>query len=158
MTPEILFSKERIAQRIDELANIISADYKGKEVVVVATLRGSFVFFADLIRKLDLTVTCEFLALSHYGKASPSSGEVKMNLDYSETMEGKHVLIIEDLVDTGFTTNFINKFTKARNPASLKTCCLILKEGTLEQPVDLDYVGFKIDEEFIVGYGIDRCV
>lgn len=153
--PKILIPEVRLQARLTELAQEISNDYRGKEVTVVCVLKGSFIFFSDLIRKLDLKLTCEFLGLSSYGNKMVSSGEVKVTLDINEPLENKHVLIIEDIVDSGLTLSYILSSLKARKPASLKTCSLLLKPECLKTQVDVDYIGFKIGREFVVGYGVD---
>lgn len=155
-SPDVLFSAEKIRKRIEEIGSAITSDYDGKEVIMVATLRGAFMFFADLVRQVELPMVCEFLALSNYSKEAPSSGELKVTLDFAEPVVGKHVIIVEDIVDTGVATNFLVKYIKARNPASIRTCCLVMKQDSLLQPIDVDYCGFKIESEFVVGYGIDH--
>jgi hypoxanthine phosphoribosyltransferase len=154
-SPKILISEEKLQARISEIAHDISRDFKGKEVVAICILKGSFIFFSDLIRKLDLTVSCEFLGLSSYGNETVSSGEVKVTLDLNEPLEGKHVIVIEDIVDSGLTLNYIMKTLGARSPATLKSCALLLKPGSLKVPAEPDYVGFKLGSEFVVGYGMD---
>jgi hypoxanthine phosphoribosyltransferase len=154
-TPKMLIPAVKIQNRIAELAHDINHDYRGKEIVAVCVLKGSFIFFSDLIRHLELPLSCEFLGVSSYGARSVSSGEVKITLDMNEPLEGKHVLVIEDIVDTGLTLSYILDSLKARRPASLKSCSLLLKPDCLKTEVDIDYLGFKIGKEFVVGYGID---
>lgn len=153
--PKILIPEVRLQARLTELAQEISNDYRGKEITVICVLKGSFIFFSDLIRKLDLRLTCEFLGLSSYGNKMVSSGEVKVTLDINEPLENKHVLIVEDIVDSGLTLSYILNSLKGRKPASLKTCSLLLKPECLKTQVDVDYIGFKIGREFVVGYGVD---
>ncbi len=152
---EILIPEIKLQQRVRELGHEINQEYKGKEVVAICVLKGSFIFFSDLIRQIDLPMTCEFLGLSSYGSKMVSSGEVKLTLDLGEPIEGKHVLIIEDIVDTGLTLAYIQEMLRARKPASIKSCALLMKPDCLQKEVDLDYIGFKIGREFVVGYGID---
>jgi hypoxanthine phosphoribosyltransferase len=151
----VLISEEQLENRISELSHEISRDFKGKEVVAICILKGSFIFFSDLVRKLDLTVSCEFLGLSSYGDKTVSSGEVKVTLDLNTPLEGKHVIVIEDIVDSGLTLSYILKSLSARNPATLKSCALLLKPASLKVPAEPDYVGFRIGNEFVVGYGMD---
>lgn len=153
--PKILIPEVRLQSRLTELAQEINNDYRGKDLTVVCVLKGSFIFFSDLIRKLDLRLTCEFLGVSSYGNKMVSSGEVKLTLDVNDPLENKHVLIVEDIVDSGLTLSYITSTLRARKPASLKTCTLLLKPECLKTHIDLDYIGFKIGREFAVGYGID---
>lgn len=154
-TPKVLIPEIRLQTRIKELAQQINQDYQGRELTVICTLKGSFIFFADLIRHLELPITCEFLGLTSYGNQKVSSGEVKVTLDINEPLRDKDVLVIEDIVDTGLTLKYILNFLAARNPASVKVCALLLKPECLKIPVDVDYVGFKIGSEFVIGYGVD---
>lgn len=153
--PQVLIPEAKLQARIAELAREISQDYAGREIVAICILKGSFIFFSDLIRGLDLPLSCEFLGVSSYGNKQVSSGEVKLTLDINEPLEGKHVLIIEDIVDSGLTLSYIVNMLAARKPASLKTCSLLLKPDNLKIPIEIDYVGFRIGREFVVGYGID---
>ena len=153
--PRVLIPAEKIQARIIELGQEISQDYKGQTLTVLCILKGSFVFFSDLVRALELETTCEFLGVSSYGSKMVSSGEVKITLDLNEPLEGKHLLIVEDIVDTGLTLNFISAALKARKPASVKTCSLLIKPECLKTEVKVDYIGFRIGNEFVVGYGID---
>ena len=150
-----LITEAKLQARIVELAEEIRQDYAGKEVVAICVLKGSFIFFADLIRNLDLPLVCEFLGVSSYGNKMVSSGEVKVTLDLNEPIEGKHVIVIEDIVDSGLTLSFIMNMLRARKPASLKSCSLLFKPESLKTEIDIDYVGFKIGSEFVVGYGVD---
>ncbi len=153
--PKILIPEVKLQKRIAELAHEISADYQGKEITAICILKGSFIFFSDLIRQLDLPMTCEFLGVSSYGNKMVSSGEVKITLDINEPLAGRHVLVVEDIVDSGLTLTYIMDALRARKPASIKSCSLLLKPDSLKTPIDVDYVGFKIGNEFVVGYGID---
>ncbi len=151
----ILIPEVRLQQRVQELAQEISHDFKGKEIVAICILKGSFVFFSDVIRHLDMPMTCEFLGVSSYGNKMVSSGEVKVTLDLNEPIEGKHVVVFEDIVDSGLTLNYIMNTLRARKPATLKSCSLLFKPDALKVNVDPDYVGFKIENQFVVGYGVD---
>jgi len=151
----ILFSRQAIEGAVLRLAKQINADYKARPVVLVGILKGSFVFLADLIRKLDLDVTVDFAVLSSYGSATTSSGQVKMIKDLSAPIEGKDVLVVEDIVDTGITLKYFMDVLRQRRPASLAICTLIDKKARREVHIDVDYVGLEIEDGFIVGYGID---
>ncbi len=150
-----LIPESRIQTRILEIAAQINQDYRGQDMVAVCILKGSFIFFCDLIRHIEVPLTCEFLGLSSYGKQTVTSGEVKVTLDLTEPIEGKNVLVFEDIVDSGLTLDFILKTLRARRPASLRVCSLLFKPGRLRAPVDVDYIGFRIGDEFVVGYGLD---
>ncbi|MGK5082737.1 hypoxanthine phosphoribosyltransferase [Bdellovibrionota bacterium FG-1] len=153
--PKMLIPEVKLQARIAELAQELNQDYRGKQVVAVCILKGSFIFFADIIRHIDVPLTCEFLACSSYGGKTVSSGEVKITLDINEPLEGKHVIIFEDIVDSGLTLSYILDLFKARKPASIKACSLLFKPDALKTQVDVDYMGFKIGNEFVVGYGLD---
>jgi hypoxanthine phosphoribosyltransferase len=150
-----LITELKLQARITELAQEIRQDYAGKEVVAICVLKGSFIFFSDLIRHLDLPVVCEFLGVSSYGNKMVSSGEVKLTLDLNEPIEGKHVIVVEDIVDSGLTLSYIQKMLLSRKAASVKSVSLLMKPDCLKTEVDVDYVGFKIGKEFVVGYGVD---
>lgn len=154
-TPKILIPEVKLQSRIAELAHEISNDFRGKEIVAICILKGSFIFFSDIIRRLDLPLSCEFLGVSSYGNKMVSSGEVKVTLDINEPLEGKHVVVFEDIVDSGLTLTYIMNSLRARKPATLKSCALLFKPESLKTDVDVDYFGFKIGPEFVVGYGID---
>lgn len=153
--PKSLISESKLQLRISELAQEINHDYRSREVIAVCILRGSFIFFADIIRQLDLNLACEFLGVSCYNNQMVSSGEVKVTLDLHEPLENRHVIVFEDIVDTGLTLSFITNSLRARKPASLKSCSLLLKPDCLKTEIEVDYLGFKIGREFVVGYGID---
>lgn len=154
-TPRILIPELRLQSRVKELGAQISQDYAGKEITFICVLKGSFIFFSDLIRNVEVPLTCEFLGLSSYGNQTHSSGEVKVTLDMNEPLEGKHVIVVEDIVDTGLTLNYLLNALKARRPASLKTCVLLVKPECIKTEVEMNYVGFQIGKEFVVGYGVD---
>ncbi len=155
--PRVLIPESKIKQRIQDLATEITFDYRGKELTVICVLKGSFIFFADLIRQIDLPISCEFMGVSSYGNKTASSGEVKMTLDMTEPLNGKHVIIVEDIVDTGLTMQYLVNNLKARKPASLKICSMLVKPESLVCDVEIDYVGFKLGKEFVVGYGLDHA-
>jgi hypoxanthine phosphoribosyltransferase len=152
---KVLISESRLQARIAELAQEITEDFAGKEITAICVLKGSFIFFSDLIRKIDRPMSCEFLGVSSYGNRTVSSGEVKVTLDLNDGIEGKHILLIEDIVDSGLTLTYLTSMLKARKPASIRTCSLLFKPESLKVPVEIDYTGFKIGGEFVVGYGVD---
>ncbi len=153
---EVLLSEERIHDRVDELAARISADYAGAEdLLLVGVLRGAFIFLADLARRLTVPHAVDFISLSSYGKGDRPTGAVRLLLDLRSEIEGRHVLIVEDIVDTGHTLEYLKQSLGARRPASLKTCALTKKPARHEVPVEIDYLGFEIPDVWVVGYGLD---
>ncbi len=153
--PKVLIPEVKIQSRVKELGQQINSDYQGKELTLICTLKGSFVFFSDLIRHLEIPMTCEFLGLSSYGNQKVSSGEVKVTLDINEPLQDRHVLIVEDIVDSGLTLKYMLEALSARKPASVRSCALLVKPDSLKTEVEVDYIGFKIGNEFVVGYGVD---
>jgi hypoxanthine phosphoribosyltransferase len=145
---------EQIQQKIKELADRISDDYEGKDLLAVGILKGAFVFFSDLVRSIRTPLTVDFIIASSYLK-SDSCGEVKLHYDIREEMAGKDVLLVEDIVDTGVTLNYLRERILARGPRSLRICTFLDKKGRRTADVPLDYVGFTIPNEFVVGYGLD---
>jgi hypoxanthine phosphoribosyltransferase len=152
---EILFTPEALAQRVKELADQINRDYAGKSPMVVGTLRGSFVFMADLVRQINLPLTVDFLSASSYGSGTESSGQVRLKLDLGDDIAGRDVLIIEDIVDSGNTLSKLLPELQKRGPTSLKVCALLDKPERRVLPFQADYVGFTIPDAFVVGYGLD---
>ena len=154
--PKTLISEEQIKARVDELASQISLDYADKgELVLVGVLKGSFIFLADLSRRLSIPRYIEFIAVSSYEHGSVRSGAVRLVMDVRRSIEGKHVLIVEDIVDTGHTIHYLINMLKSRKPASIRTCALLHKEHKTEVDIAVDYLGFKIGDEWVVGYGLD---
>ena len=151
----VLFSEEQLRQRVAEIAAEIDRDYAGKEPLLVSVLRGSFVFMADLTRKITLPCTVDFMAVSSYGKGTTSSGQVQITKDLSDDIEGKDILVVEDILDSGNTLSYLMKLLQARHPASIRLCTLLDKPERRVVPVQADYVGFTIPDEFVVGYGLD---
>ena len=151
----IFFSAEEIDKRLEEMAGEINRDYAGKELMLISVLRGSFVFMADLTRKITLPCTVDFLAVSSYGKGTTSSGQVQITKDLSDDIEGKDILVVEDILDSGNTLSYLMKLLRARHPASIRLCTLLDKPERRVVPVEVDYVGFTIPDEFVVGYGLD---
>lgn len=155
-TPEVLISEEQIQARVLELAADISADYDdGSDLVMVGVLKGSFIFLADLSRRLSIPRTIEFIAVSSYGNGSVASGAVRLVMDVRGNIEGKHVLIVEDIVDTGHTLKYLIGMMKSHRPASVRTAALVRKAESAEVDVTIDYLGFDIGNEWVVGYGLD---
>jgi hypoxanthine phosphoribosyltransferase len=154
-TPEVLISEDDIQARVLELAEQISSDYEGEEIVLVGVLKGSFIFLADLSRRLSIPRTIEFIAVSSYGNGSVSSGAVRLVMDVRGNLDGKHVLIVEDIVDTGHTLKYLIGMMKSHRPASVKTAALVRKAESAEVDVTIDYLGFDIGDEWVVGYGLD---
>jgi len=152
---EILISRREIADAVDRLAEEIRRDYSGKRPLLLGILKGSFVFLADLVRCLDFPLEVEFVQLSSYGRERQSSGEISILLDVQTPIEGREVLLIEDIVDTGLTTGFLLEHLRAKKPASLRLCSLLDKASRREVPVNIDYLGFSVPDRFVVGYGID---
>lgn len=156
-SPEILITQADIDRRVDELARQISRDYAGEDgLVLVGVLKGAFIFLADLARRLTIPRTIEFMALSSYGMAgTASSGAVRVVMDLRESVEGKHVLVVEDIVDTGRTLHYLVELLRTREPASIRTCALVRKPARHEVDVQIDYLGFDIPDVWAVGYGLD---
>jgi hypoxanthine phosphoribosyltransferase len=154
--PVVLISEEEIQQRVKELAAQISEDYADTgDIVLVGVLKGSFIFLADLSRNMTIPRTIEFIAVSSYESGSKSSGAVRLVMDVRGNIEGKHVLIVEDIVDTGHTLKYLIGMLRSHRPASVKTCALVRKAEQAEVDVDVDYLGFDIGNEWVVGYGLD---
>jgi hypoxanthine phosphoribosyltransferase len=151
----VLFSAEKIRERITEMGKEITRDYKGKELVVVGILKGSFMFMADLVRAVDLPLHVDFLGLSSYGDDTKTSGVVKITSDLSKPIDHMHVLIVEDIIDTGLTMQYLLDNLKTRNPASVKICSLLEKPENARTKIDIAYKGFVIPNEFVVGFGLD---
>ena len=154
--PVVLISEDEIQTRVAELAAEISSDYKDvDDLVMVGVLKGAFIFLADLSRKLTIPRTIEFIAVSSYGKGSKSSGAVRLVMDVRGSIVGKHVLIVEDIVDTGHTLKYLIGMLESHRPASVKTAALVRKAESAEVEVTTDYLGFDIGNEWVVGYGLD---
>jgi len=151
----VLLDEEQIKRRIKELGHDITKDYQNKELLMVGVLKGAIVFFSDLMRAIELPLTTDFIAVSSYGSSTKSSGIVRILKDLDESIDGKDVLIIEDIIDTGLTLNYLVENMITRNPNSVKICCLLDKPDRRLTDVQVDYVGFAIPDEFVVGYGLD---
>jgi hypoxanthine phosphoribosyltransferase len=147
-------SVAQIQSKVKELAGIISRDYEGKEFLAVGILKGAFMFFSDLVRNISVPMHIDFLISSSYVKTQ-SDGKVRLHADIRSTVEGRHVLLIEDIVDTGLSLNYVRNMLLARNPASLKICTLLDKKSRRKVDVPIEYAGFEIPDHFVVGYGLD---
>jgi hypoxanthine phosphoribosyltransferase len=152
----VLIEADKIQARIVELASAIERDYPaGEEIHLVGVLKGGFVFMADLVRAMSARVTLDFIAVSSYAQSTRSSGEVRLLKDLDSGLEGRHVIIVEDIVDTGLTLTYLQDILRARAPRSLKTVCLLSKPSRRLVDVKVDYIGFTIEDRFVVGYGLD---
>lgn len=153
---KILISPEQLQQRVAELGEAISRDYAGKDLLLVCILKGGVVFLSDLIRAIRIPHAIDFMAISSYGGArTESSGVVRILMDLNTSIENRNVLIVEDIIDTGHTLSHIVDLLKTRDPQSLRICTLLNKPSRREVPVEVDYIGFDIPNEFVVGYGLD---
>ena len=150
---EILFDEQRIRSRVGELAREITKDYRGRQLVLVSILRGSVFFATDLAREIELPLSMDFLSISSYGE--DSEGVVRITKDLEENIAGKDVLVIEDIIDTGFTLKYLLRTLGGRNPKSLEVCALLDRRARRIIEIDLKYVGFEIPDKFVVGYGLD---
>ena len=151
----ILFTEEELAARVRELGARITRDYAGKDLVIASVLRGSFIFMADLTRAIELPLTVDFMAVSSYGAGTVSSGQVEIKKDLSDSIEGKDLLIVEDILDSGNTLYYLIDVLEARKPASIRICTLLDKPERRIKPIKADYMGFTIPDAFVVGYGLD---
>lgn len=152
---KILLPEEELKARVRQLGEEISRDYAGREPVLVAILRGSYVFMADLSRSLDILCRVDFMSVSSYGAGTTSSGQVNIVKDLSDSIEGRDVIVVEDILDTGNTLHYLFQVLQARHPASLKLAVLLDKPSRRTKPISADYVGFTVPDEFVVGYGLD---
>ena len=152
---EILITQQQLADRVAELGAQITADYKGKELLMVGILKGSVPFMADLMRAVDLDVRIDFMSVSSYGNATSTSGVVRILKDLDSDIRGKEVLIVEDIVDTGLTLAYLKEYLASRNPASVRIASILDKPSRRKADVKPDYVGFTVEDKFIVGYGLD---
>ncbi|MEG1004276.1 MAG: hypoxanthine phosphoribosyltransferase [Clostridium sp.] len=152
---KVLFDEEQLAKKVNELGTQISKDYKGKDLIVVGVLKGSVVFAADLIKNITIPCEIDFMAVSSYGNATESSGVVRIIKDLDHNIEGKHVLLVEDIVDSGITLTYLLKYLKARKAESIEIVTLLNKPERRTADLDVKYIGFEVPNEFIIGYGID---
>ena len=155
MSRKILFPRAAIQKRVQELGGQISGDYAGRELVVIGILKGAFIFMADLIREISIPCKIDFVGVASYGASSEGSGKVVMTKDIETSIKGRDILIVEDIVDTGLTLQYLVDWLKERNPNSLKICVFLDKRKRRKVSFEADYVGFTIDDGFVVGYGLD---
>ena len=155
LKPELLVTREELTRRVAELGEAITRDYAGEPIVAVCILKGAAVFFTDLIRTIDLPMSIDFMAISSYGNSTKSSGVVRINKDLDKDITGKHVLVVEDIIDSGLTLSFLRDNLLSRGAKSLKICTLLDKPERRKVDLTVDYKGFVIPDEFVVGYGLD---
>ncbi len=153
----ILYSAETIAARVRELGSQITRDYQGRSLVILTILKGSFVFAADLIRCIDLPLRVEFLGVASYGTGTKSTGVVQITQDVTSPIAGEDILLVEDIVDTGLTIDYLLRQLQTRSPRTLKVCTLLYKPSRTRVEVSVDYLGFTIEDEYVVGYGLDHA-
>lgn len=152
---DVLYSPSELKDKVRELGQKITGDYRGKDLIIVGILKGAFIFMADLVREIDLPLQLDFMDVTSYGPSTKSSGEVKIIKDLDHSIQDKHVVIVEDIVDTGLTLKYITEILKKRGPHSVKICCLLDKPSRRETDIRPDYIGYSIDDNFVVGYGLD---
>ena len=152
---QVLYTEEELHRRVKEMGRQITADYAGKQPMLISVLRGSYIFMADLTRSIDLDVTVDFMVVSSYGAGTVSSGQVEIKKDLSDSIEGRDLIVVEDILDSGNTLYYLMDVLKARKPASIRLCTLMDKPERRTKPITADYVGFTIPDAFIVGYGLD---
>ena len=152
---EVLLSGDQIAARVAELGTQLAADYAGRTPVLVSVLKGSIVFLADLIRAMDVPLNVDLMEVSSYGSATESSGQVRILKDLSSSIEGRDVVVVEDIIDTGLTLNYLLRYLAERHPASVRVCCLLDKPARRLAEIEIDYRGFSIPDRFVIGYGLD---
>jgi hypoxanthine phosphoribosyltransferase len=152
---EVLISDQDIRKRTEELGRQITEDYRGKDPLLICILKGGLMFLADLMRAIDLPLEIDFIAVSSYGDSTESSGVVRILMDLERNIQGRHVLIVEDIIDTGRTLSYIIENLRTRGPASIRVCTLLDKPARRELEIPIDYVGFTIPDKFVIGYGLD---
>ncbi len=152
---DVLYDEETLRARVRELGRRIARDYAGKELVLIGVLKGCFLFLADLCRAIEIPHAVDFLGLSSYHGGTESAGVVRITSALTRSIEGKHVLVVEDIIDTGMTMQYLLENLRTRQPASVGICSLLFKPENNRIPVEIDYLGFSIDNEFVVGYGLD---
>ncbi len=152
---EVLLTEEQLRDRIAEMGAEIARDYAGKEPILVAVLKGAFIFMADLARAVQIPLEVDFMAVSSYGASTRSSGVVRIVKDLDIDLHGRHVIIVEDIVDSGLTLRYLRKTLESRGTASLEVCALLVREGSQQAELDLRYIGFRIPPAFVIGYGLD---
>ncbi len=151
----VLLTEEQIKKRVEEMGQEITAYYQGKDLHLICVLRGAVIFLADLMRHIAIPCSSDFIAIASYGPDTKTSGVVRILKDLDDSVQGRHVLIVEDIVDTGLTLNYILRLIRSRNPASVRVCALLDKPERRVVPVEIDFLGFTIPNQFVVGYGLD---
>jgi len=151
----VLVSAEEISEKLTEMGAAISRDYNGKNLLIVGVLKGAFIVMADLARHIDIPVEFDFMAVSSYGAATKTSGVVRILKDLDEEIADRHVLIVEDIIDSGLTLHYLMRNLRVRQPASLSVAALLIKDGIERSPIEIKYEGFHIPQEFVIGYGLD---
>ena len=154
-TPEALITEDEISMRIEALGRAITKDFENEELIVICVLKGAFIFCSDLIKKINRPLSLEFISLSSYGDSTNSSGSVRLEMDITANIEGKNVLIVEDIVDSGLTIKTLMEMLSVRKPKSVRLASLLFKPVKLKHPVKIDYLGFEIEDKFVIGYGLD---
>lgn len=154
-TVEVMHSEEEVVKRIEEMGRQISEDYKGKQIHMICVLKGGVFFMCELAKKITVPVSVDFMSVGSYGDGTSSSGVVKIAKDLDESLEGKDVLVVEDIIDSGRTLSYLLEILMKRHPNSMKLCTLLDKPDRRVKPVKVDYTGFEIPDEFVVGYGLD---
>ena len=152
---EILLSGEEVQARVAELGAQLAADYEGREPVLVSVLKGSIIFLADLVRAMPIPLAIDLMEVSSYGASTESSGQVRILKDLSTSIEGREVIVVEDIIDTGLTLNYLLRYLHDKGPASIRICCLLDKPARRLAPIEIDYRGFTIADRFVIGYGLD---
>jgi hypoxanthine phosphoribosyltransferase len=152
---EVLLSAEALQARVAELGRQLSADYAGRDPVLVSVLKGSIVFLADLIRSMEIPLSVDLMEVSSYGAGTETSGQVRILKDLSRSIDGREVIVVEDIIDTGLTLNYLLRYLGERNPASMRVCCLLDKPARRLAEIEIDYRGFTIPDRFVIGYGLD---
>ncbi len=153
---KVLIDEKKLYKRIDEIANQINKEYEGKEIILICILKGSVFFTVDLAKRINGDVKLEFIRVSSYNEGTESSGEIKMKLDLKDSIQGKDIIVIEDIIDTGRTLSYLIEYLKMKKPNSVKLCALLDKpDRRVEKNVKVDYIGFQIPDKFVVGYGLD---
>ncbi|TMB58103.1 MAG: hypoxanthine phosphoribosyltransferase [Chloroflexi bacterium] len=152
---EVLLTDAQIRTRVAELGAQLSQDFDGRDPVLVSVLKGSIIFLADLVRAMEIPLSVDLMEVSSYGASTESSGQVRILKDLSRPIEGRHVVVVEDIIDTGLTLNYLLRYLRDKGPASLGICCLLDKPARRLAPIEIDYRGFTIPDRFVIGYGLD---
>ena len=152
---EVLLSGEEVQARVGELGAQLAADYEGRDPVLVSVLKGSIIFLADLVRAMPIPLAIDLMEVSSYGASTESSGQVRILKDLSTSIEGREVIVVEDIIDTGLTLNYLLRYLHDKGPASIRICCLLDKPARRLAPIEIDYRGFTIPDRFVIGYGLD---